>query len=214
MLNRGARRMALFESPGDYVMFLSLLKSALARSTVRCLSYCLMPNHFHLVLWPRKDGDLSKCMFWLTTAHAMAWQAARGTRGLGHVYQGRFKAFPVCEDEHYLRVCRYVEQNPLRANLVTRAQDWQWSSLFQRATGAGLIPLEAWPVDRPDQWVEVVNEARPAEVDSIRLAVKRSAPYGPKDWRDVVAPRLGIERSIAPIGRPRNTTAQTDLASL
>ena len=94
-----------------------------------------MPNHWHLVLWPRQDRDLSRFMGWLTLTHTQRWHAHRGTGGTGHVYQARFKSFPVQADEHFLTVCRYVERNALRAKLVKRAADWRWCSLWRRAHG-------------------------------------------------------------------------------
>jgi hypothetical protein len=88
---------------------------------MRLLAYCLMPNHFHLLVWPRADGDLSQFLRWLTVTHTQRWHAHHRTAGTGHLYQGRFKSFPVQSDEHFLTVCRYVERNALRANLVGRA---------------------------------------------------------------------------------------------
>ena len=93
---------------------------------MRLLAWCLMPNHFHLVLWPHGDGDLSRWMQWLLTSHVRRYH--RHYHGSGHVWQGRFKAFPIEEDEHLWTVLRYVERNALRANLVRRAEDWPWSS--------------------------------------------------------------------------------------
>ena len=195
--------MQLFDGPGDYVAFLKLLAEAQGRTPVRCLAYCLMPNHFHLVLWPRQDGDLSRLMFWLTTVHAKRWHAFRNARGLGHVYQGRFKAHPVCEDIHFLRVCRYVERNAVRAGLVSRAEDWQWSSLFQRRVDTGLVLLEPWPVPRPPDWLEQVNKDDSSEVEGIRQSVRRGSPYGPKDWTDWITESLDLRKSVVPLGRPR-----------
>src|SRR5713101_412578 len=102
--------------PGGLVYH--VLNRAHARTPIRILGYCLMPNHWHLVLWPRDDGQLSEFMRWLTVTHTQRWHAHHHTAGTGPVYQGRFKSFPVQSDEHVITVCRYVERNPLRANLV------------------------------------------------------------------------------------------------
>src|SRR5665213_1677025 len=126
-LNRGNDRRAIFDDPGDYAAFERVLEKTLELVPVRLLAYCLMPNHWHLVLWPRKDGDLSKFMLRLTTAHVRRQYAHYHDTDGGHLYQGRFKNFPVEEDRHLLTLCRYVEANALRANLVTRAHDWPWS---------------------------------------------------------------------------------------
>src|SRR5207244_11561664 len=113
----------------------------------RLLSYCLMPNHWHLMLWPREDDELTAFVRWLTHTHTMRWHAHYHTAGTGHLYQGRFKSFPVQTDEHFLTVCRYVERNALRARLVPRAEDWRWSCLWRRKHGddKALALLSAWP---------------------------------------------------------------------
>ena len=205
VLNRGVRRMQLFDRPQDYHAFLTLFAQAQHRTSLRCLSYCLMPNHFHFVLWPDRDEQLSEFMFRLSMTHSQRWHAAHGTRGTGPVYQGRFKALPVSTDAHFLRLCKYVEQNPLRAGLVSRAEAWPWSSLAQRLGLRRAVKLGVWPVATPDLWVELVNSGSPAEVDEIRMSIRRGAPYGPELWRELLAPRLNLRRSLAPLGRPRKS---------
>jgi putative transposase len=115
------------------------------------LAYGVMPNHWHLVLWPRADGDVSRCVGWLTLMHTQRWHAHHHTTGTGHLYQGRFKSFPVQTDAHFLTVCRYVERNPVRAGLVPRAERWRWGSLWQREQRYAAVQgmLSPWPVDQP-----------------------------------------------------------------
>ena len=203
VINRGVRRSRLFDSPTDYYRFLVLLGQAQRRTGMRCLCYCLMPNHFHLVLWPGRDGQLSQCMFWLLTKHARLVHARRGTRGTGHVYQGRFHAIPVATDEYFLRLCRYVERNPLRADLVDRAERWPWSSLAQRAGLRRPVGLTNWPVAPPADWLDLVNGTPRADVDEIRQSILRNRPYGPENWREQMATLLGLQGSVRPLGRPR-----------
>lgn len=206
VLNRGVRRLAVFDRPGDYREFLEAIRAAQLRTPMRCLAYCLMPNHFHFVLWPRHDGDLSAFMFWLTTKHTRRWHASHGTRGTGAVFQGRFKAFPVSADDHFLRLCRYVERNPVRANLVATAQDWPWSSVAQRLGRPSPVRLDEWPVARPDGWLDVLNGGEePSQTEQLRQAVRRSAPYGSELWCELLASRLGIQKSIRPLGRPKKS---------
>src|SRR5437660_12243822 len=145
-LDRAVARLPLFQKDGDCAAFGRVLGEALEEHPTRLLAYCLMPNHWHLVLWPEQDGELTAFLRWLTHTHTMRWHAHYHTGGTGHVYQGRFKSFPVQEDEHFLAVCRYVERNALRANLVTRAQDWRWGSLWHRRgeTEQGRKLLAAW----------------------------------------------------------------------
>ena len=117
--------MTIFEKEEDYEAFERVLQEAVERVEMRLLAYCLMPNHWHLVAWPREDKELSRFTGWLTLTHTQRWHAHRGTTGTGHLYQGRFKSFPVQSDAHFLTVCRYVERNALRANLVACAEDWR-----------------------------------------------------------------------------------------
>lgn len=204
VLNRGVRRLRLFDQPGDYKAFLKVFGEAQERIPLRCLAYCLMPNHFHLVLWPTTDAELSAFMAWVTTTHSKRWHARQGTSGTGHVYQGRYKAFPVSTDIHFLRLCRYVERNALRAGLVTRAEDWPWSSLAQRAGPLSPISLVEWPVARPPDWNDLVQLDVDYETRELRQAVSRSSPYGPEDWRVRISGQLGLSPSMAVIGRPRS----------
>ena len=97
--------------------------------------YCLMGNHWHLVVWPREECELPRFVGWLTLTHTQRWHAHRKSTRSGHLYQGRFKSFPVQDDDHFHTVSRYVERNALRANLVKRAEDWRWGSLHRWYSG-------------------------------------------------------------------------------
>jgi putative transposase len=148
VLNRAIQGATLFEQPADYEAFLELLAEALRQHPVNLLPYCVMPNHWHLVLWPQNDGALSTFMARLTSKHARQWRDARGTRGRGAVYQSRFKAIAVQHDRHFLRLCRYVERNAARARLAARPAEWPWCSASPMAAGANRPVLSPWPVPR------------------------------------------------------------------
>lgn len=206
VLNRANAKMPIFESDGDFEAFESILDEAKDRFDMRILSYCLMNNHWHLVLWPKEDGDLSRFTGWVTLTHTQRWHAHRGSTGLGHVYQGRFKSFPVQDDDHYYVVCRYVERNALRANLVQRAEDWQWSSLWRMRFGDAQqkAMLSPWPVARPRQWVAQVNKPQTeAEELALTNCIQRGCPFGTEDWIVQTVEQLGLESTVRPRGRPR-----------
>jgi len=193
VVNRAAKRSTLFENADDYKAFESVLASAIARSDVSLFAYCVMPNHWHLLLSPTVDGALSRFMHWLTTTHARRWQTVRELDGQGAVYQGRFKAIPVGHDAHFLWVCRYVERNPLRAGLVDHAEDWRWSSLSRRQESSATSFLSAWPVSCPVDWITYVNQPQTKpEEDAFRKAMERGEPFGDEAWRAVIKGRLGI----------------------
>ncbi len=137
VLNRGNAGNEVFHEARDYAEFVELLQEATDIRKVRLLAYCLLPDHFHMVLWPRKDGDLSHWMQWLTTSHVRRYHRQHQTSG--HIWEGRFRAFPVQPDEHLLTVLRYVEQNPLRLKelKVRKAERWPWSSVGQRGGRPG-----------------------------------------------------------------------------
>jgi putative transposase len=203
VINRGARKLPLFEQPADYRAFEFCVLCALERVPVAILAYCLMPNHFHLVAEPLRDGDLSRFMKALLGTHSKRWHAFRGTTGVGAVYQGRFKAFPIQAETHFYSVCRYVERNALRARLVARAEDWPWSSLSQRCHKQGGIPLSEWPVAEPLDWVERVNADQPsAELEALRACAARGRPFGSPDWTTDAAAQMGLAHTLRR-GRPK-----------
>jgi len=206
VLNRAIGRTTLFETPRDYLAFERIIGQAHHRVPMRTLAFCIMPNHWHLVLWPRADGDLSEFMRWLTLTHTQRRHAHRDTAGTGPLYQGRFKSLPVETDAHFLTVCRYVERNPLRANLVERAEDWRWSSLWWRVQSKVDDPtfLNEWPVPKPPEWPEVVSQPQnEAELAALRVCIARGRPYGPTPWVQRIADRLGLTSAFRPRGRPK-----------
>jgi putative transposase len=205
VLNRGAKRARLFDSPDDYAAFENLLFETRDTVKIPLLAYCLMPNHWHLVVWPEKDPGLSIFMRQLTGTHAQRWNSYRGIAGAGAVYQGRFKAIPVDRDEHFLRLCRYVERNPLRAGLVDQAGDWRWSSLWRRLNHCDDRFLSPWPVRCPEGWIDLVQQSSPNdEADQIRAAIRSSMPFGSERWRAETAKRLNLAPALRTRGRPKN----------
>lgn len=164
VLNRSVGREPLFQRPADYRAFLAVLNEGLTRHPVRLIAYCLLSDHWQLVLGPTDSGRLLRLMDWVTTTHAMRWHEHRSTSGNGRVYQGRFKCVSVLEAEELLRVCRYVERNALCAGLVRRAQDWPWASLSERLRPERGVPLVSTPFLENDGWITYVNAAlRPSE---------------------------------------------------
>ena len=201
VINRGNAQAEVFHKTQDYAAFVKLIGQACERLPMRVLAYCLMPNHFHLVLWPQHDGDLSCWMQWFLTSHVRRYHRHYGTSG--HVWQGRFKAFPIQQDDHLLTVMRYVERNALRAGLVERAQDWPWASLARRDNSGPRAFLDRGPVDRGRRWTEDVNRpmAEP-ELESLRRCVNRGTPCGTPLWQRRIVARLGLESTLRPRGRP------------
>ncbi len=207
VLNRRVMRLPLFMKDGDYLAFERVLAASLARPDApNLLAWCLMPNHWHLVVEATRSTNLSTWMQWVTVTHTHRWHAHTGSAGEGPLYQGRFKSVPVQQDSHFLTLCRYVEANARRAGLVHRAEDWRWGSLWVRRSNRG--PLyrwqRPWPVPPPSTWLADVNVRMDSlALEPIRTALVRGVPLGTETWSAATATRLGLELALRSRGRPR-----------
>jgi putative transposase len=218
VVNRANSRRRLFYTDKDYLAFLQVLLEAHRRFPgVQILALCVMPNHWHLVLLPGEDGELSRFMRWLTQTHTQRWRHAKHTVGYGALYQGRYKSFVVQADDHFLILCRYVERNALRAKLVTRAEAWRWGSAWIRRHGGGGAELNAmlseWPVDRPSHWTKLLNEPqddKAPEAVSVRTSIERNRPLGTPRWVESTARQLGLTHTLRAPGRPRKRRGDKD----
>jgi putative transposase len=208
VLNRGARRLRLFDDPGDYDAFLRVVEEGRSRTGIELLAYCVMPNHFHLLVKPVLPGQLSEFMWWFQMTHAKRWHEFQASSGTGAVYQGRFRAVPIQDDGHFVVAARYIERNPLRAGLVDRAERWPWSSLHQRCNNSNVIALSEWPIPPPPNWVLAVNHDETVrEVESVRDSITRGAPFGSPLWAQKT---FGV-RARRSRGRPPRDTQAVDL---
>ncbi len=206
-MNRGNAKATVFHDDRDYEAFEDLMHQASQRISMRILAWCLMPNHFHLVLRPYRNGDLSCWMHWLLTAHVKRHRRRHVT--VGRIWQGRFTAPPVQRDCHLLIVMRYAERNPVRGGLVRRAEDWHASSLRHRVNGSDGL-LHPAPIPLPEDWVEFVNEAlTEQELEAVRKSARRGSPFGDRAWTRGTAERLELLDTLNPPGRPRNKKLAT-----
>lgn len=209
VLNRAAQRHRIFRTEKDFLAFEQLLYDAHERVPgVKVLAWCIMGNHWHLLLKPSKDGELSAFMFWLTVTHASRWRKAHHTVGHGPLYQGRFKSFVVQKDDHLLIAGRHIERNPLRAKLVQRAQDWRWSSLWVRRNGSAeqRAILHDWPIDLPKNWLALVNRPQTeTEEAAMQVSINRSRPLGEPVWQRKMAAKLGLLSCFRDPHRPAKT---------
>jgi putative transposase len=206
VINRANGRLQIFNSPDDYLLFEHLLAETVKLTGMRLLSYTLMPNHWHLLLWPRNDGDLREFMHQLSNSHTRQVHAETGTNGSGHLYQGRYKSFLVDSDSYMLTVMKYIERNPARAGLVRRAEEWQWGSAWRRVRGtAGQKSLlTAGPTDLPADYLSWLNEVEEdANLTAIRESVNKSRPYGRETWVEKMIRDYKLESTLRAPGRPR-----------
>ena len=217
VLNRANGRLRLFRKDADFAAFEQAVAEAHERVPLRILGYVVLGNHWHFVVWPRQrqDDQVSEFFRWLAVTHAQRWHAHHSTSGMGHVYQGRFKSFPIAADEHLLAVLRYVERNPLRAGLVRRAEKWRWGSLYRRTQGTAeeRALLADSPVPLGKTWAAHVNQPQSeAELEAIRRSAIRGQPYGGEAWQMKVAGQLGLEHTFRSRGRPRKQLAELPAA--
>jgi putative transposase len=202
VMNRGNGRQHVFQKDQDYDSFIEIMSNAQSRHRVSILAFCVMPNHFHMLLKPTKGRELSHWMQWLMTSHVRRYH--RHYKGSGHVWQGRFKSFIVQRDDHLLTVARYIERNPVRAGLVKTARGWNWSSHLERCGIRATHLLSDLHVELPRNWQDYVDTPlTDKELERVRQSVKRQSPYGNSDWQKEICLELGLGSTINSRGRPR-----------
>lgn len=206
VINRANGRMQIFDSPSDYQLFEQLILEAQELTDMQVIAYILMPNHWHLVLWPRKDGDLARFMHRLCNTHTRRVHTSTGTVGSGHLYQGRYKSFLVDTDSYLLSLIKYVERNPVRARLTKKCEDWQWGSAWRRIhdTAQQKKLLCISPTDIPSDYLYWINTTdKPEELERIRTSVNKGIPYGRDTWVSAMVSRYHLEHTRRGAGRPR-----------
>ena len=207
IINRANARLQIFFKERDYKLFESILTDGADKYEMRILAYCIMPNHFHLVLHPKRDGDLQRFMQWLTLTHTQRWHAQNKTIGSGHLYQGRYKSFLIEKDQHLLTVIRYVERNPLRAKLIKDIKTWKFSSLYKRLFEPDSSLLAKCPTDMPKDYLSFIQTPlTAAEVEVTRYSVNRGKPYGGDGWTNRMLDKYKLNVTTRGRGRPKKGT--------
>lgn len=202
VLNRGNAKQEVFHKPQDYEAFVFLMREAKKRISIKILAYCLMPNHFHLIVMPPNSESLSKWMQWLMTSHVRRYHKHYDTSG--HIWQGRFKSFHIEEDNHLLTVLRYVEGNPVRAGLVRTVKEWPWCSHLERIGEKSQFLVDDLPIELPRGWSQYVDTPLTEKaLEELRQSLLRQSPFGTKDWQEHTAKTLGLESTLRPRGRPQ-----------
>ena len=207
-LNRGVGKRRLFTKDEDFLAFERVVEESLRTRRMRLCAYYLMPNHWHFVVWPEQDGDLAAFMQHVTNTHVKRWKEHRREIGYGHLYQGRYKCFPVETENYFYQVVRYVERNALRAKLVERAEEWRWSSLRRaEREDSNFSIISPWPLPRPADWLQIVNHPQTeAELEALRCCVNRGRPFGDPNWVAHAANRLELNWTLRSRGRPKKPT--------
>ncbi len=209
IINRANARLPLFKTRKDYQLFEEILTEAHEKYEVDIVAYCIMPNHFHLILCPRKDGEIQMFMQWLTLTHTQRVHAKEKTTGYGHIYQGRYKSFLVSSDEYLRALLRYVEQNPLRAGLVNDLKDWMWGSYYRRNFGTPkqqkILTNHMYQTEQ-DFDAFVNTPIHEDSLNTIRNSVNRGKPFGSREWIEKIIKKFGLESTVLKRGRPKKGT--------
>src|SRR5271157_5244105 len=184
---RGNRRERVFFSDADCELYRDLLREACGREGVAVWSYCLMPNHVHLILTPKTPEGLGRA---LGKAHRRysGFVNARN-RVTGHLFQGRFSSV-VMDEEHLMVAARYVAMNPVGARLVERAEDWPWSSVRAHLAGRddGLVEVAPLLSRCGGRFADLIaEEGDAALVAALRAAETIGRPLGPSAFLDRIA---------------------------
>lgn len=207
VINRANGRLQIFNKDEDYQLFEQLLLETKEITNMRILAYVLMPNHWHLVLYPRNDGDLQTFMHKLSNTHTRKVHARTNTNGSGHLYQGRYKSFLVDSDNYLLAVIKYVERNAVRAKLTRRCESWPWGSAWRRVNGTVKQKklLDELPTDLPNDYIKWMNTPdREEDLRTIRTSVNKNVPYGREKWIESMVFKHHLESTLRSPGRPKS----------
>lgn len=206
VINRANGRHTIFRDKEEYQLFEALLAEAKNLTDMRIFAYTIMPNHWHLLLAPKKDGDLALFMHWLSTTHTRRVHVATKTVGGGHLYQGRYKSFIVDSDRYFLTLIKYIERNPVRAKLVRACENWQWGSAWRRINGDKKQQklIDPSPTPLPHGYKNWINTPEKVEeLNLLRNAVNRGVPYGREAWVEKMVTKYHLESTVRSPGRPK-----------
>jgi putative transposase len=201
---RGNRRQVIFTSDSERSVYMGLLRESAERHCLSVIGYCLMSNHVHLVVIPRKTESLASTFKATHGQYASYWNAAHHSSG--HLWQGRFYSCPL-DPAHLWEALRYTELNPVRAGMVPSAAQWKWSSAAVHCGAAepdACLEMAPWR----ERWTPVSWQAflglgeTEAELALIRQCTHTGRPFGTSDF--VQSLEQTTQRKLAPRkgGRP------------
>lgn len=202
VVQRGNRRQRLFFDDSDRRAYVKLLAAALDRCGTDCLGWCLMDNHVHLILRPGTVDGLRAPLASVHTAFAQRINRARELEG--HLFQGRFASYAM-DEAHLAVAARYAENNPVKAGMVARAEDWPWSSARAHVGGRGDGLTDVAALGRHVRnWRAMLARGLEAgdEAERVERALRTGRPLGSPDWQRALAERFGIALDPPARGRP------------
>ena len=192
VVQRGVRSMDIFYSDHDRKSYLQLIADGISRAGVSVWAWCLMTNHVHFLMVPESEKSLALSLKEATRRHARNINEREGARG--HLFQERFYSYPVQTDKHLTAVARYIEQNPVKANIVLNPELYQWSSASFNAGKKTSDPLtKERKLDQAfGTWKEVLHSSnRRKEDEEIEHHLKTGRPYGSNEWAEALELKTG-----------------------
>jgi len=206
VINRANARSRIFANDGDFNAVIETLEETLKKIPIEIFSFCIMPNHWHFAVRPKCDGDIGRFFGRFSQTLTQSWHKYHQTVGTGHLFQGRFKSFLVQTDAYFFQLMKYIEANPLRAGLVLKAEEWQWSSLYLRLNNPQLAEniLAPWPVDMPSDYLQTVNQPLlKIYFYQIETSVVRGCPLGKNEWVKEKVDKYSLESTVRDPHRPK-----------
>lgn len=199
---RGNRRQRVFLEDGDYALYRDLLADHCVASDVAVWSYCLMPNHVHLILVPKDSSGLSRAIG--ETHRRYSGYINARLRVTGHLFQGRFGSVAM-DEAHLMAAFRYVAMNPVKARLVDRPEDWLWSSTGAHLAKCNDVLVSVQPLlERVDNVAQFLsNDADPALEQALRKGQSVGRPLMDDARLAILEEQLQRRLRPAPRGRPR-----------
>ncbi len=200
---RGNYQQIVFRDDEDRNRYLALMKEYSNKCGLRIWAYCLMGNHIHFVAVPQSSDSMARTFNQAHMCYSQYFNRRTGRRG--HLWQGRFYSCPLDETHHYAAV-RYVENNPVRAGLVRRGEDYSWSSALSHVAGiSDPILSHDLPLLREiSDWREYLSISdEEAMIEYVRECTVTGRPAGSDSFTRRIERLLGRILVPEPVGRPR-----------
>ena len=200
--NHTWKHLRVFGSKANRQLFVEAMSQVQQRVPVRIVSYCILKDHWHILLWMNRVPRLSEFMKRLLVMHSQRWHSIHNSLGGGTLYTGRYKSFPV-QKSHCCSVMRFIESHPVRSGEVDNPLDWEFGSYFCRYEDTPPLELSQPPNACGSNYRQLVKRGSPQkDLAAIRNSIKRGAPYGDPAWVARTAKALELESTLRRRGRP------------
>lgn len=207
VINRSVGRLQLFNEPQDYKLFLNVLMESWEIHQIDIYAFCIMPNHFHMLVRPKEVGDLQKFMHYLSSTYTRRLHIRTNTNGCGPVFQGRYKAIMVQDGKAFETIFRYIELNSVRAKLVQYSDEWEWCSSNARINNTKYNKILANLYEEIPSGSDLRNWIHgfmyEDALENIRVSINKGRPFGDNSWVELMCNEHDLLYTMRVVGRPR-----------